>query len=144
MASYGKLLRYGVPILIVVLILAVAIARVGAGDPGEPDGGAAPDDERQVQEITIEAVDVRIAESFPVQVFIDVTGTMPDPCWEAQEPAINQNGPRFEVEIMAERDPDEMCTQVIEDYQTNISLGSPEPGEYVVEVNGVEQEFEVQ
>lgn len=143
MNNSGRLLRMGVPILIGVLVLVIAIARVGADDADDPSNGTAPDGERRVEPVTVEAVEVRLAESYPVQVFVEVHGYVPDPCWEPQEPVVTEQGDRFEVEIVAERDPADMCAQVIEDYQTNVSLGSPGPGEYTVVVNGVEQTFEV-
>lgn len=143
MNSSGRLLRMGVPILIGVLVLIVAIARVGADDSDDPSNGTPPDDERRVEPITVEAVDVRLAESYPVQVFVEVTGYVPDPCWEPQEPVVSEQGDRFEIEIVAERDPTEICAQAIEDYQSNIPLGSPDPGEYTVAVNGMERTFEV-
>lgn len=130
--------------LIVVLVLVVAIARVGAGR--NDDGGddlPDPGDEMRVQPVEIESIDVLLAESFPVQVFVEVTGYLPDPCWEPQEPVVREQGPRFEVEIVAERDAGEMCAQAIEPYQHNIALGTMDPGTYVVSVNGTEQEFEV-
>lgn len=143
MARRSMMARWGIPVVAVTIILIVAIARVGAGDDGDDSSGDVPDGERQVERVTIESVNVNIAESYPVQVFFDVAGTMPDPCWEAQEPSIDEKGARIEIEIVAERDPDEMCAQVIQDYQHNISLGTMEPGDYVVDVNGVEREFEV-
>ncbi|MEX2426443.1 MAG: hypothetical protein WD401_06730, partial [Thermomicrobiaceae bacterium] len=89
------------------------------------------------------SVNVLLAESFPVQVFIEVTGYLPDPCWKPQEPAIREDGARIEVEIVAERNANDMCAQAIEDYQNNIALGTMDPGKYVVSVNGTEQQFEV-
>jgi hypothetical protein len=143
-ARTSNLLRFGAPLLIGVLVLVLVIARVGAGDSnGTDDNGADTGDEYQVQAVEIESVDVRIAESFPVQIFVDVAGYVPDPCWKPQEPVVEQDGPRFEVEIVAERKADEMCPQVIESYEHTVSLGSMDPGDYVVSVNGVEQQFEV-
>lgn len=141
----GNLLRIGAPMLIGVIVLVILIASVGANgtDSGDTSDGP-PGGERQVERVKIEQLDVRIAESFPVQVFVDVRGYVPDPCWEPQEPVVDEQGPRFEIEIVAERAADEMCAQVIENYETTIGLGSMDPGNYVVAVNGIEQEFEVQ
>ena len=143
MSTSSNLLRLGGPIIVIALVLIVAIARVGADDSGDNDNSVDPDNEYLVEQVTIDAVDVRIAESYPVQVFVEVTGYVPDPCWEPREPVIEQDGNRFDVEIVAERKADEMCPQVIEDYKHNLALGSPDPGTYVINVNGVEQEFEV-
>jgi hypothetical protein len=140
-----NLLRFGSPLMFAVLVLVIALGRVGAGDPEGliNDDPPAPGDERQVQQVQIESVDVQLAESFPVQVFVEISGYLPDPCWEPQVPVVQQDGDRFEIEIMAERDPDEVCPQVIEDYSETVALGSMDPGAYVVIVNGVEQSFEV-
>jgi hypothetical protein len=143
--SPSKLVRVGAPMLILVLVLIVAIARVGAGDASNDDQGQQDSgDEYRVEPVTIESVEVRIAESFPVQIFVEVTGYLPDPCWEPQEPSVEQDGNQFIIEIMAERKVDEVCPQVIENYEHTIALGSMDPGSYVVRVNEVEQAFEVQ
>lgn len=144
MKQQRKMLVMGAPILAGVVILVVLIASVGASGQGSVEhNNTAPDDEFQVEPVKIETIDVLLAESFPVQVFVEVTGQVPDPCWEPQEPVIEQGGNRIEVEIMAERDADEVCIQAIEDYSTTLALGTLEPGTYVVVINGVEQEFEV-
>jgi hypothetical protein len=140
MARRSAMTIWGIPILIGSLILVVAIAKVGATDD---DDDQVSDGDRLVELVTVENVEVNIAESYPVQVFVRVTGYLPDPCWEAQTPTISQDGNRFEIEIYAERDPDEVCAQVIQDYEETIPLGTMDPGNYVVSVNGVEQSFEV-
>jgi hypothetical protein len=137
MKRNGNVLKLGVPMLVGILALAIAIARFGpseaAGNDQMPDD---PGGDRQVTEVTIESVDVRIAESFPPQIFVEVRGYVPDPCWEVQQPVIEQDGPRWEIEIVAERDGDAMCAQVIEPYEETISLGPVDPGDYAVSVNG--------
>jgi hypothetical protein len=143
--SPSKLVRVGAPMLIVVLVLIVAIARVGAGDASNDDQRQSDTgDEYRVDPVTVESVEVRIAESYPVQIFVEVTGYLPDPCWEPQEPSVVQDGNQFIIEIMAERKVDEVCPQVIENYEHTISLGSMDAGNYVVRVNEFEQAFEVQ
>lgn len=143
MNTRSSLLRLGAPIFLATLVLVIALAGTAAGDVEDNDNVASPSDEYQVSEVTIHTIDVLIAESFPVQVFVEISGYLPDPCWNAQEPVVEQNGDRFEVEILGERKADEMCPQVVENYEETVDLGSPEPGVYLVSVNGVEQEFEV-
>jgi hypothetical protein len=144
MGQTSNLLRFGAPIVVVALVIVILIARVGAGNNDESDiDHQVPDGERQIEEINIESFEVHLAESFPVQVFVEVEGYLPDPCWEPQEPTIERDGNRFIVTILAERDPEEMCPQVIEEYSETVPLGNAEPGSYAVEVNGVEQAFEV-
>jgi inhibitor of cysteine peptidase len=135
------LVRWGVPAVLIVLILAVAASRLttnGFSAPGEEPGDA-----RIVDPVTIERIDVLLLESFPVQVQVNVEGYLPDPCYEAQEPVVEQDGNRFIIEIVGERAEDEVCAQVIQPYEQSINLGSVEPGDYAVEVNGVVQEFRV-
>lgn len=100
-------------------------------------------DDYQVSAVTIETVEVQLAESFPVQMFVEVSGYLPDPCWEPVEPVVEQDGQRFNIEIVAEREADQMCPQVIEPYEKTISFGAMDPGQYLVSVNGVEQAFAV-
>jgi hypothetical protein len=139
----SKMTRWGLPILAGVLVLTIAIAQVGARNGDTEGDNSTPGDEYQVERVTIENVDVLIAESYPVQVFVHVRGYMPDPCWEAQPPDITEDGARIDIEILAERKTDEICVQVIQDYEENIALGTMEPGTYTVSINGVEREFEV-
>jgi hypothetical protein len=139
-----NMFRYGVPLLLSTLGLVIAIVWAGTQDsvPGNSiDDGS--DTEYQVEDVTIESVEVQLAESFPVQVFVNVSGYLPDPCWEPREPVVEQDGSRFNIEIVAERKADQMCPQVIEPYESTIGLGTMEPGDYLVDVNGLEQEFEV-
>jgi hypothetical protein len=144
MGSTSKRLVVGTPMLILMLILVIAILRVGAEGADTPFNDQADlEGEYQVEAVTIEAVQVRIAESFPVQVVVDVAGYLPDPCWEPQEPSVEQDGNQFIIEIVAERRVEEFCPQVIEHYEGSVALGQMDPGEYVVRVNEVEQGFEV-
>ncbi|TVR69971.1 MAG: hypothetical protein EA415_13565 [Sphaerobacteraceae bacterium] len=133
--------RFGLPLLLAVIVLVIALAGTLAGEFDDTE--ADPSGEYQVSNVNIDRVDVRLAESHPVQVYVEIAGYLPDPCWNAQEPVVEQDGPRFEIEIVAERKADEVCPQVIEDYETVVELGTVDPGDYVVSVNGVEQEFEV-
>jgi inhibitor of cysteine peptidase len=143
MANRSNLLRLGAPIMIATLALVIALGGALTTDTSDQNDQADPSNEYEVSEVNVETVDVLLAESYPVQVFVEVTGYLPDPCWEAQEPVTEQNGNRVDIEILAERKVDEVCPQVIEEYRTTIELGTLEPGEWVVSVNGVEQEFEV-
>jgi inhibitor of cysteine peptidase len=142
-ARKNNLLRFGVPIALVAIALIIVLVVFGRGGSASSDDTVSPGNDREVQRVEIESVEVQIAESFPVQIFVVVSGYVPDPCWEVQEPVIEQSDQRFEIEIVAERDPDEMCAQVIEPYEESIGLGTVEPGDYVVSVNGVEQSFRV-
>ena len=139
----SNLLRIGLPMLSLALVLVIAIVRVGSDDTGNGENDTNHENARLVEPVSIDSVDIRLAESFPVQAFVEVSGYLPDPCWEPMEPHIVHEGSRFDIEILAERDADEFCPQVIEDYDTSISLGPVDPGDYVVRVNSVEEQFRV-
>ncbi len=141
MKHLSKPALFGAPILVGIIVLAFAIARIGAEDD---QGNDAPDNGLRVAPVTIDSVSVNLAESFPVQVFVLVEGYMPDPCWVPREPHITGHPDGWEIEILAERDPDEVCPQVIESYEETIALGEAESGTYTLNVNGFETEFEVQ
>ena len=143
MARRSKLMRFGMPVLAGVIVLVIALVRFGGNGTAGDDPRPEPDNGYLVEKVTIESVEVRLAESYPVQVFVEVAGYMPDPCWEAQPPTVEQDGSRWNIEIVAEREADLICAQVIEPYEEVIALGPVDPGDYLVDVNGVEQTFTV-
>ncbi|MEX2236194.1 MAG: hypothetical protein WEB00_01475 [Dehalococcoidia bacterium] len=122
---------------------------------GDPEGsttsdGPPPCPEETVDEndytigqFNVESVDVLIAESFPVQIFVTAAGYFPDGCTELHEVTIDQQGNEFIVTITTRRPADAVCTQAIVEHIESIGLGSPPPGDYTVTVNGVSQEFTV-
>jgi hypothetical protein len=94
-------------------------------------------------EFQVESVDVSIAESFPVQVFVAANGYLGDGCTEIHEVDVQQNGNEFEVTITTRRPAEAICTQQLVGHTENVGLGSPPPGDYTVTVNGVSQSFTV-
>lgn len=142
-----RLALYALVALIAVLAIVAAIlwsqddepaAGGGAGGSGTPGGTTV------TKPIHIETVDIRIAESYPPQLFAEVTGYLPDGCTVPLDPEISRSDNTITVTILGERDPDAMCTQVLIDYHKNIPLGSVDPGEYTVIVNDHSQTITVQ
>lgn len=84
---------------------------------------------------TVEGADVLVMESFPIQVRLDVSGTLPTPC---NEPfwRITDDGTTIAVELLTATDPDLACVQVIEEVELQIPLGSWAGEERTVELNG--------
>jgi len=135
--------------LILVVVSAIAIAAIAVtaaliwtGDDGGVAGGGTngggagePSGNLEIKPIQIESVDVRIAESYPPQLFADVTGWVGDGCTVAREPEITREGNTITVTILSERERDAICTQILMGYQKSIALGSVEPGEWTVKVN---------
>ena len=87
-------------------------------------------------EATIAESDVLLLESYPVQVMLNLKGTLSTPCHHLRakiNPPDSEN--RIQVEVYSLYDPSEICIQVLQEYETNIPLGSYPSGSYTVWVN---------
>ncbi len=93
--------------------------------------------------LQIESVDVLVAESNPPKVSVKVTGVIPDACTSPRDPQISQDGSTFTITILGDRPADMACAQVISTYQQTIPIGTLQPGNYRVVVNGVNKDFTV-
>lgn len=94
--------------------------------------------------LQVDAVEVLILESFPVQVNVVVRGAVPDACTEIGEIAQQRIENEIEVTIMTTRDPAAFCAQVLTPVEETIALaGDFPPGEYTVTVNGMTEMFRV-
>lgn len=83
----------------------------------------------------VEGTDLLIMESYPIQVRLDVSGTVPTPC---NEPfwRITDDGETLAVELFTASDPEMACIQVISDVEIQIPLGSWAGESRSVELNG--------
>ena len=92
------------------------------------------------EDAMVERVEVLILESFPVQVSVQISGSLPDSCTEVVSTNVEQQGQRYLVLITTARPADKECAQVIRPFTETVSLdvlGRP-AGDYQVLVNGVE------
>jgi hypothetical protein len=98
-------------------------------DPIDPQGGT----------IYIDSSDLLVAESYPVQIFLHITGNLPTPCHEfrSQVPSPDEQN-RIYVTAWSESDPNTICIQVLEPFDTNISISMEDAaeGSYTVWLNG--------
>jgi hypothetical protein len=105
---------------------------LGGGEP--PESG---EDGRDRGPIFIDEVELRIKESFPVQVELVLRGSLPTPCatlaW-ASEPADEQG--RILVTAYSLQDPAVECIQVLEPLDAVIPIGSYSEGSYTIWLNG--------
>lgn len=88
---------------------------------------------------------VEIAESFPVQVAVLVSGNLPDGCTYLNSPAHVRDGNTFYVNLTT-RTEGETCTQALVPYERRIPLdttGLP-AGTYLVDINGQQVSFEIE
>jgi hypothetical protein len=121
-----------------LLALAALLAACGAvadepttPSPQPPQGG------RVRGPVYVESSDVLLLESFPVQVRLHVTGTLPTPChellWTVDGPDAEA---RILVDLYTETDPGLACIQVVESFDDSIPLGSYSEGSFTVWLNG--------
>lgn len=139
--------------VLTMMLGAAVIAGCGALQPGEPStpvdqGEATPiprptDDGGNVDRAPayVEETDLRIMESYPIQVALHVEGNLPTPCHSFDyEVEVNEAQGRIDVQIFSRppADDDLACVQVLEPFDENIRLGSFEGGSFDVYVNGEE------
>jgi hypothetical protein len=97
-----------------------------------------PGEENMVRgPVDIASAEVVLLESFPVQVSLNLKGALPTPCHQLRAKV---SGPddqkRINVEVYSLVDPDKICIQMLEPFETSINLGSFPSGTYSVWVNG--------
>jgi inhibitor of cysteine peptidase len=115
--------------------LALALPLVACGLPT-----AATEADR----LTVESVEVRIMESFPVQVSAAVKGYLRDGCETLGQTTQSRSGNTITVTIATARDTARSCIQVISRVEQDVRLeGRFDSGTYVVRVNGLERTFRV-
>ena len=103
-------------------------------------------DEVDIRLAPIHEVDIRIAESYPPQVFLYVKGGLADGCTTFHELTQERNGNTINIRITTQRPKDAMCTQVYGFFEKNLNLGSDfvSGEEYTVEVNDTTHIFIMQ
>jgi len=108
-------------------------------------GGNSP--ELEVKLAPIHVLDVRFAESFPVQVFIYIKGGLSDGCTRFHGIEIkSRSNNNVRVEVTVERPRNATCPAVYTFFEQNLNLGSDfKTGEtYSVVVNDKSTSFKMQ
>jgi hypothetical protein len=106
--------------------------------------GATPTAAGQITGLAaVETVDVKILESFPVQVQVTAKGNLPDGCTTIDKVQQKQNGNAFEVTITTTRPADAACITVLMPFEKTVALNVQglKAGTYTVSVNGVNTNF---
>jgi inhibitor of cysteine peptidase len=107
-------------------------------------GSASPTAARETDRLTVESVQVRIMESFPVQVSAQVKGYLRDGCETLAGTTQSRSGNTVTVTIATDRQMGRACIQVLARVEENVRLdGNFSSGTYLVRVNGIEQTFRV-
>jgi len=84
--------------------------------------------------VTVESTEVLLLESYPVQVVLQITGTLPTPCHDLAH-TVADDGTRIDVALSAQSS-GESCAQVIEPFNERVALGSYAAGARTIWVNG--------
>ena len=74
-------------------------------------------------EVWVTGADVRIMESFPVQVALDVAGEKPTPCHEIYW-TVEDDGEVIAIEMISQVASEQVCADVIEPFTIAVPLGS--------------------
>ena len=92
--------------------------------------------------LPVESVEVVVLESFPYQLRAQVKGYLPDSCTRLDAVTQSRQGNLITVSITTLREQDAICLQRIETVERTIPLeGGFLPGQYVLRVNNVAQQF---
>lgn len=147
------MLRVIKPLILVCLVIVITAC---AGQPGDAAIDGDTDQQTTIGDGTRSLLDpvpgeenmsrgslvireshLQIMESYPLQIALDIQGELPSPCHhlraEVSEP--DDQG-RIQVELYSLSDPEVICIQVLEPFETNLSLGSYPDGSYTVWLNG--------
>jgi hypothetical protein len=114
--------------------------------PGGPASGVPPEFAPQPADAALQrgevfldedGVDILILESFPPQFNLRLVGSLPTPCHQLR---VTVEPPNDQGEILVSAytvvDPGQICTQVLEPFETTISLREVPSGTFMVVVNG--------
>lgn len=96
------------------------------------------DEENMSQgEVFIDSSELLILESYPLQIRLLVEGNLPTPCHQlrATMEAPDDQG-NIHIKLYSLVDPEAICIQMLEDFESNIPLGSFPDGSYSVWLNG--------
>lgn len=87
--------------------------------------------------LELEASEIVIMESLPVQVNVILRGSLPDPCHELRIiPAEPDRENKIDLEVYSLVDASQACITVIEPFEATVLLGSFTSGSYTILVNG--------
>ena len=136
--------------LVLLLIAAVVVTACGGqptATPTAPPPAVEPPTGGTVRgEAAVDAIDILILESFPVQVRVLARGNLPDGCTEIDGVGQERVDRTFTVTITTARPADAICTQALVPFEETIPLDARDlpAGVYSVDVNGVQGTFELQ
>jgi inhibitor of cysteine peptidase len=135
------------PHTVTLITIMVSLALLAAGCNATPDAALAPDatDGGAAALVNVESVEVRVLESFPVQVEAVARGTLPEGCAGVGDESVSRKGDVFEVTLPSGPSDLAVCSAEPASFETAIPLDVQglAAGTYMVDVNGVTTTFEL-
>lgn len=108
------------------ILFLLIFALLAAACSGSPEQGAtdepAPSNGLIEGEAYIDSLDVLILESFPVQVNVRISGSLPDGCTSLGDTTINYADNRFDIKIATSRPADAVCTEALVPFEQSVAL----------------------
>ena len=104
---------------------------------GRADPTLLPPDPKEMGDLLIESVELIQAESWPVQVRLELAGTLPSACHSLDYSVVLPGAGRvIEVEVQAILEKGSECSGEPEPFRQGIGLGSYTDGDFQVLLNG--------
>jgi hypothetical protein len=105
---------------------------------GEKSFAPAEGDEDKIRsDVFIDATNIKKATGDTNEYLIEITGSLRNPCYELRIVVLPPNeDSRIDVDVYAVISADSVCTQVLEPFDSSVSLGTYTGGDYSVWVNG--------
>lgn len=126
-----------------ILLIATLAACGPAGEPTSTPVPTAGNGEPIIGMAQVDAIEIMILESFPVQIHVVARGNLPDGCTTIDQITEKREGDTFQVTVTTSRPAGKTCTQVVVPFEEVIALdvhGLP-AGTYRVNVNGATGTF---
>lgn len=127
--------------IITLVMLFIAGCQTSPAGPTNNNTG-----EIDIRLAPIHDVQVRMAESYPVQVFVYIKGGLADGCTTFNDLTVERIGNVVDITVTTLRPRGAICTQVYDFFERNVALGSDfTSGQtYTVQVNDMTTIFVMQ
>jgi hypothetical protein len=97
----------------------------------------------EIKPAPIHEVDIRFAESYPVQVFVYIKGGLSDGCTTFKDVSTTRKDTAIEIAVSVQRPLNKICTAIYGYFEQNVALGSDfmSGNTYTVKVNDITKTF---